>query len=206
MPRPRLQRAATARREKVQLRIREQSFTHFSGKLHEGVILPQVTRDTSGEGKHYEGDRDRWGGSRPPPPRRGRTPYPREIVPTGIPGVKTGSPSESQVQGMSCLTPRVTRAIKLQRDDPREIVPTGHHNVAGRVHSHASREVEVLFGALAVLKDLVLVLVPHDESELTRRRQQLQRVLQRADQAVPVGQHKQAAGHTQLWTLDPAQR
>ena len=30
MPRPRLQRAATARREKVQLRIREQSFRPIS--------------------------------------------------------------------------------------------------------------------------------------------------------------------------------
>jgi len=32
MPRPRLQRAATARREKVQLRIREQSFSLFPRK------------------------------------------------------------------------------------------------------------------------------------------------------------------------------
>ena len=31
MPRPRLQRAATARREKVQLRIREQSFREVFG-------------------------------------------------------------------------------------------------------------------------------------------------------------------------------
>ena len=50
MPRPRLQRAATARREKVQLRIREQSFAHehafhgqkFSGSssAHEAATRP----------------------------------------------------------------------------------------------------------------------------------------------------------------------
>jgi hypothetical protein len=55
MPRPRLQRAATARREKVQLHIREQSFlghvvreTTSRGLC--GLVCPSRTSERGGEG------------------------------------------------------------------------------------------------------------------------------------------------------------
>ena len=43
MPRPRLQRAATARREKVQLRIREQSFFKIKGIIINTKHCPYVS-------------------------------------------------------------------------------------------------------------------------------------------------------------------
>jgi hypothetical protein len=61
---------------------------------------------------------------------------------------------------------------------------------AGRAHRHAGRTVEARIGALAVLKPCVLVFVPHEGGKQPRGRQQLQRVLEGADQAGAVGQHK----------------
>jgi hypothetical protein len=65
-----------------------------------------------------------------------------------------------------------------------------NHHVAGRVHRDAGRDVEARIVSLAVLEALKLVvLVPRDEGELPRGRQQLQRVCGGPDQAVAVGHH-----------------